>query len=491
MKIAFINPPFKSEYGRFSREQRSPAITKSGCLYYPLWLMYAAAYAEKNGHEVEFLDAPAKQMDHAQAMETVKSWNMPEKVLFVLDTSTPSIQADVHFGSMLKDVFPASFVLLVGTHPSALPEETLKLDFRIDAIARREFDQIVLELANALEKNQPLAEVRGLTWHTNGAIVNNPDMPYLESEQLDHIPFAAEFLKRQKDAGKMSEREYFFPAATYPSIQIFTGRGCPARCFFCVYPQVMHGHKFRCRSAENVVAEFEYIVNHFPKVKEIVIEDDTFTINEARVIDICNLLISKGINKKIHWLCNARVNLKLETMRIMKKAGCRLLIPGIESANQQILNNIHKGTTEEQIRAYIRNAKKARLLVHACYMVGNKGETKETMRETLKLALELNTDTAQFFPLIPYPGTEAYRWAKENNYITLDYNAYCLDNGTHNTVLELPGLSSNDMVEFCNGARRKYYLRLRYIIYRIYQGFRRPSDFVRVIKAFLNLRKHL
>lgn len=491
MKVVFINPPFKSEYGRFSREQRSPAITKSGCLYYPLWLMYAAALTEKKGNEVALLDAPARRMDFAAALAWVEEHVKTDKVLFVLDTSTPSICSDVDFGSQLKDRYPQSFVLLVGTHPSAKPEETLRLSEKVDAVALREFDAIVVELAATLEKGGALDSVRGLAWMQDGAFRRTEDMPYLETEQLDEIPYAAEFLKRQKEKGEMSEKDYFFPAAHFPSIQIFTGRGCPARCFFCVYPQVMHGHKFRCRSAANVIGEFQYIVDNFPDVKEIVIEDDTFTIDEKRVRAICEGLIARKIHKRIKWLCNARVTLTLETMKAMKKAGCRLLIPGIESANQQILKNIHKGTTEEQILNYVRNARKAGLLIHACYMVGNKGETRSTMQETLDLALKLNTDTAQFFPLIPYPGTEAYDWAKDNGYIVSDYRQYCKEDGVHNTVLNLPGLSSEEMVRFCNDARKRYYLRPRYIMHRLAVALIHPSDLVRVFKAFGTFKKHL
>ena len=131
------------------------------------------------------------------------------------------------------------------------------------------------------------------------------------------------------------------------------------------------------------------------------------------------------------------------------------------------------------------------MLIHACYMVGNCGETKETMNETLKLALKLNTDTAQFFPLIPYPGTEAYTWAKSNGYIELDYAKYCLADGTHNTVLSLPGLSSQDMVDFCNEARKKYYLRFSYILHRLRVGLAKPSDLKRSIKAFGKLKHYL
>ena len=208
-------------------------------------------------------------------------------------------------------------------------------------------------------------------------------------------------------------------------------------------------------------------------------------------MEVCSLLIERGLPKRLRWLCNARVNLDLETMQMMKKAGCRLIIPGIESGSQQILNNIKKGTQVEQFHTYVANAKKAGLLIHACYMVGNQGETRETMNRTLELALKLNTDTAQFFPLIPYPGTEAYQWARENGYIESDYTKYCREDGTHNTVLNLPGLSAEDMVDFCNMARKRYYLRLRYILHRLRVGITDPDDFKRSLKAFGKLKHFL
>jgi radical SAM superfamily enzyme YgiQ (UPF0313 family) len=175
----------------------------------------------------------------------------------------------------------------------------------------------------------------------------------------------------------------------------------------------------------------------------------------------------------------------------MKAPGCRLIIPGIESGSQQILDNINKGTKVEQFQEYVDNAKKAGLLIHACYMVGNRGETKETMQQTLELALKLNTDTAQFFPLIPYPGTEAYDWARSNGYIELDYAKYCLPDGTHNTVLSMPELSAQEMVDFCNMARKKYYLRFRYIMHRLRVALSDPSDLKRSLKAFGKLKHFL
>lgn len=484
MKLYFINPPFKAEYGKFSRENRSPAITRSGTLYYPLWLIYAAAVCEKDGFEVEFLDAPARGFDTEKSlMEVAGKGDRTE--LFVLDTSTPSIYSDIAFGETLKCRYPDALLLLVGTHPSALPEETLGLSRSIDAIARREFDYIVRDVARSIRDGADWRSTAGLTYRgENNEPVSNPDMPYIE--KLDDIPFAAEFIKRH-----LQYRDYFFAASSYPEIQIFTGRGCMAHCDYCVYPQTMHGHQYRLRSPQSVVAEFQYIADHFPDVKEVVIEDDTFTAYKDHVRQICNLLIEHGLHKKLKWLCNARVNLDRDTMHSMKQAGCRLIIPGIESGSQEILNNIKKGTTLQQITAYVQDAKKAGLLVHACYMVGNRGETQDTMRQTLQLALKLNTDTAQFYPLLPFPGTEAYAWAKENGYIRGGYADYLKEDGTINCVLALPGLSTEELVAFCDDARKKYYLRPRYLLYRIGKGLCDPRDLKRSIKAFLGIKKYL
>lgn len=483
MQIVFVNPPFKAEYGKFSRENRSPALTRSGTLYYPLWLIYAAAVCEKDGFDIVFVDAPAAPLNEEQSIEAIKQ-EAKDPRLFVIDTSTPSIYSDVAFTEKLKQEYPEAYCVLVGTHPSALPQETLEISDKVDAVARREFDYIIRDVARALRDGVDPAVVKGLTYRKDGKIVHNPDMEHITD--LDELPFAAKFIKEHLD-----HRDYFFAAGRYPAIQIFTGRGCMAHCNFCVYPQTMHGHQYRLRSPENVVAEFQYIADNFPDVKEVVIEDDTFTAKRDRVVRICELLIEKGLNKRLKWLCNARVNLDLDTMKIMKKAGCHLIIPGIESGSQQILNNIKKGTTIQQIMDYIANAKKAGLFVHACYMVGNNGETHETMEDTFQLAIKLNTDTAQFYPLLPFPGTEAYAWAKGNGYIKGSYADYVKEDGTINCVLELPNITSEELVRFCDDARRRYYLRPRYIMHRIWRGLQSPEDLKRSLKAFGSIKGFL
>lgn len=483
MKICFVNPPFKAEYGKFSRESRSPSIGHSGVLYYPLWLIYSAAVVEKDGFEIAFIDAPAKRLDMQKTIERVKN-EASDAALFVLDTSTPSIYSDIAFGALLKEKYPQSKIMLVGTHPSAVPDETLNINDSIDIVARHEYDHIVRDTARAIRDGKKFDTVFGITYRENGFIKQTADAVHIEN--LDEIPLAASFIKKYLDV-----RDYVFPAASYPAIQIFTGRGCPAHCNYCVYPQTLHGHKYRLRTPENVVNEFKYIAKNFPEVHEIVIEDDTFTANKKRVLEICRLLIKNNLHKRIKWLCNARVNIDLETMQAMKMAGCHLIIPGFESYNEQILKNIKKGSNLKLIDAYVANAKKAGLMIHACYMVGNEGETRETMETTLAAAMRFKTDTAQFFPLIPYPGTEAYEWAKSNGYINGKYEDYLQEDGTLNCVLNTPELSARELVDFCAYARKKYYMRPWYIAHRLWKGIRDPEDMKRSLKAFWRLKDSL
>ena len=485
MKVFFINPPFKSEYGKFSREQRSPAITKSGCFYYPLWLIYAAARVERtDGYEVEFIDAPAKQLEKDYCLELIDQRVAGTK-LFVIDSTTPSIYEDVAFAALLKEKYPEAVVLMVGTHVSTLHEETLKLNDKIDAIARKEYDLIVQEMADAIRNGKDWRTTRGITYRDSaGVICANEDMPYITD--MDEVPFASTFIKKHLDV-----YDYFIPSAVYPEIQIFTGRGCPFYCNFCLYPQTMHGHKYRFRSAQNVVAEFAYIAENFPKVKEVVIEDDTFTADKERVLEVCRLLIEKKLNKKLRWMCNSRVTLDYETMVQMKKAGCHLLLPGFESGSQTILNNIRKGTKVEQFKPFVDNARKAGMQVHGCFIVGNKGETRETMRETLKVALTLKLDTAQFYPLMPFPGTEAYDWAVSQGYLSGKYTDYIQEDGNHNTSIHIDNISAQELVEFCNYCRRKFYLRPWYIAHRLWMGLRDPEDLKRSLKSFSRFKNFL
>lgn len=469
MNILFLNPPFK---GRFSRTSRSPAVTKGGTLYYPIWLSYAAGVAENAGHEVRLFDAPAEGLSLEDIYSRMDGF-VPE--IAIIDTSTPSIYNDAAIAGEIKERFPEAFTVLVGTHPSAVPEGTLLIDDRVDAVAVGEFDYTIRDLANALGNNLTLAGIEGLVFREGNRIIRNREREKIED--LDDLPFVSSVY-----GGHLNYKNYFFAAANYPMMMMITGRGCPFGCFFCVYPQVFHSRKYRTRSPENVVDEFEYILTNFPEVKEIGIEDDCFTANPKRVKRICELLIDRAI--KIDWYCNVRGDLDYSLMKLMKKAGCRLVTVGFESGCQHILDNIHKGEKIERYYRFAKNARKAGILVHGCIMTGNPGDSRETMRESYEFAKKINCDSMQFYPLYVYPGTEAYDWAMENDYLTTkDFSEWLTNDGLHNCVLNTPELSSKDMVNLSDYYLKKYHLRPEYLFMKLLQAIKNPSEGYRSLKS--------
>lgn len=505
MKILCLNPPFKTEYGRFSRTSRSPAITKSGTIYYPIWLCYAAGVLEAEGREIRVIDSCAYEYDLEKTLRLISEFK-PEIAL--LDTSTPSIYDDVKTGEAIKKILPDCFVVLMGTHPSALPEETLKLNGNetasgaphsvqnplamtgknIDAVAVGEADYTVRELAQKLSesdlhkvqtdiiyRDNILSAIDGLAYRAGDRVNINKSREFIKN--LDELPFASKVYKRHLDP-----RKYFFAASDYPEIQIMTARGCIARCTFCVYPQTIHGWKYRMRSPQNIADEFQWASENMPEIREIGIEDDTFTGSQQRAIEFCKELIERNI--KIKWYCNVRVDLKYETMQWMKKAGCALVTVGYESANKKILENIDKKVTPEMILEFSQNTRKAGLLVHGCFMAGNRGETKKTLEENLQMALKMMDDTMQFFPLMVYPGTEDYEWAKKEGLLTIrDYSDYITEDGCHNSTIRMHDMTADQIRQWCDYARRRYYLRPRYIAYKLLQQFLHPSEIRRTFKA--------
>jgi len=474
-----INPPFLPEYGRYSRESRSPAITKSGTIYYPFWLLYGAAAIERAGYEIDVVDAPASRLNADDVLRRAAAF---EPDLVAVNTSTPSIENDKAFAAYLKKATDGSFTVLVGTHVTARPGDGLA-EPAADAVCVGEYDRTLVELAAALSAGDDWKGVKGLAYRLREAVAENERQPLIE--ELDGRPYLAEIVKRY-----LRVEDYFFAAARYPMVMMITGRGCPHKCVFCLYPQVFHGNKYRLRSPEDVADEFEYIANELPHVREVVIEDDTFSANKRRVKEICELLIERRV--KIRWSANVRANLDYETMVAMRRAGCRLIIVGYESGDQRVLDMMNKGTTLEQQLEFARAARRAGLLVHGCFMAGTPGETRESLERTLEFALKLAPDTAQFFPLMVYPGTRAYIWAEENGYLTTsDFREWVTAEGLHNCVVLTDTLTAEELVEFCDSARRRFYLRPGYILRKAFQGVLHPSEGLRTFLSFKVFAKHL
>jgi radical SAM superfamily enzyme YgiQ (UPF0313 family) len=445
-----------------------------------MWLSYGAAYLEKKGNEILLLDAPAAGLDYDDVEGKAKEFG---PAMLVVSTSTPSIYNDVEIADKLKKSLGGPFTVLVGPHVSARPEESLGFGQDVDAVARREFETILVDLAAALENGGDLSNVEGITYRSNGEIVSTPDAPMLED--LDEIPFVSKIYKRFLDIS-----DYFNPNALYPMVALMTSRGCAYGCSFCVYPQTFSGRKLRYRSVSDVVSELQYIVEVFSDMKGIFFEDDTLTTNRQRCRELCQAIIDSGL--KLKWTSNCRADMDLETLKLMKKAGCRTVCVGFESGSQEILDNIDKGVKAAEMKQFIDDARKAGILVHGCFIAGFPGDTPETMEETLKLAKHLNPDTAQFYPLMTYPGTSAYDWFVETGLLAAEkYTDWLTEEGLHNCVVRTEQLTARDIVEFCDRARKEFYLRPGYIVYKCKQMITRPSEIPRTMKAAQTFFKYL
>ncbi|MFW6120330.1 MAG: radical SAM protein [Petrotogales bacterium] len=455
MRIYLLNPPY---FPRFGREMRWQDTGRGGTLYYPVWLSYAAGKLEER-HEIRLVDAPAW---HWEMDEVIRDLGNFKPELVVLETSFTSMDNDLKVGQELKQLDVP--IVMVGPPASQFAEKMLEV---VDVVARYEYDFILAELADKMEKEEDIGSVKGISYRRNDELLHNEDRTFSTSGDLDSLPFVSKVYYKH-----LNLHHYFLNYSLYPMVQIFAGRGCPNKCTFCSWPQSFMGRKYRIRSVENILNEFEWIEKNL-NVKEIFLEDDTFTISKKKVMEFCKGYQDRGLS--ISWSCNARVDtLDEETMQEMRKANCRFLIVGFESANEDILKNIRKGATVEQAREFVRNVKKAGLFLHADFIIGLPGETKETIEETRKFIKEIKPEQLQVSVCSPFPGTELYEWCRENGYLlTDDPNEYLDDQGHQKAIISYPQLSNEEMVKKVDEILKDYYMSLNYVPLALRQVLRK------------------
>jgi radical SAM superfamily enzyme YgiQ (UPF0313 family) len=317
----------------------------------------------------------------------------------------------------------------------------------VDFVARKEFDYSVTEFA----QGKPVEEIAGISFRKNGDVVHNPDRAALLN--LDALPFAVEIYKRDLDITR-----YNIPYLRHPYVSFYTSRGCPAQCTFCLWPQTMSGHQWRTRSSDNVMSEIRMALELFPEAREIFFDDDTFTWQKSRVLELCGRL--KPL--KFTWSCNSRVTADYETLKAMREAGCRLLIVGFESGDPTILKNIKKGATVEQALAFMKNCKRLGITVHGDFQIGHPGETRESIERTMRFAMQLDPETIQVSISHPYPGTEFYDYLEKHHYLTA---AEMTDELGHQLPnIQYPGLSREEIVEAVENFYARYYFRPRIVL---------------------------
>jgi radical SAM superfamily enzyme YgiQ (UPF0313 family) len=296
--------------------------------------------------------------------------------------------------------------------------------------------------------------VAGLSFRKDGRIQHNPERELIAN--MDVLPWVADVYKRDLDIEK-----YFIGYLLHPYVSLYTGRGCPAQCTFCLWPQTIGGHKYRVRSASNVAAEMAHMKQLFPQVREFFFDDDTFTANLPRAREIARHLAPLGLT----WSCNSRANLDDDTIRFLKDCGLRLFLVGYESGNDDILRRIKKGVTTDEMRAFTRACNQAGVVIHGTFILGLPVETPETVEQTLRFAQELDVFSIQVSLAAPYPGTELYEMARQNGWFSKkDKTDIVHGDGFQQSTLEYPGLPKEQIFDEVERFYRQYYLRPRPIL---------------------------
>lgn len=440
LKTLFLNPPSFENFDG-GAGSRWPATREIESYWYPVWLAYPAGMLEG----ARLLDAPPHYISAEQTIAIAREYEF-----LVLYTSTPGFPGDIRLSQKIKEANPAIKIAFVGPHVTVLPERALRDGPAIDFVCRKEFDYSTVEFA----QGKPLEEIMGVSFLKNGSVVHNPDRPQMQD--LDAMPHVTDVYKRDLDVTR-----YNVPFLLNPFVSLYTTRGCPAQCTFCLWPQTTSGHAWRKRSTDDVAREMAKAKEYWPNVREFFFDDDTFNIQQARTVELC----AKLKPLKLTWSCTSRVTTNYETLKAMKEAGCRLLIVGYESGDQQILKNIKKGATIERARQFTKDCRKLGLVIHGDFILGLPGETRETINNTIAFAKELDVETIQVSVAHAYPGTELYDYAVSHGFMVKDTKM--VDEGGHQLAhIQYPGLPADEILDSVHRFYDEYYFRPK-AVYRI------------------------
>jgi len=420
MKILLIKPPLTL-----------PKDFKGIARFFPaIGLGYIAASIEKNGYDVKILDAGIEKWNKINEREdTIKYLGMSWKdITRKIKQENPDI---VGISVLTVEAVNASFiakavknanknikVVVGGPHVCVRPKQTIS-DPNIDFIVIGEGEITTVELIKALDKNKTLKNIKGIWYKENGKIIKNEPRPLIQN--LDMLPFPSWHLMNMEKYFKATK--YFQGSRSIPErgFSMITSRGCPFACVFCSIRLSM-GRKFRARSPKNVVDEIEQLVKRYD-VRYIGFEDDNLTFDRKRIKKICDLIIKKGLNKKIIWGTPNGVRadtLDENLLKKMKEAGCREITVSPESGSQWVVNKIiGKNLDLKTVEDAVIFCKKIGIECGCFFVIGLPGETIEQIEETVKFANKMRALGATPFCSIawPYYGTKLYEISKEKRYL--------------------------------------------------------------------------
>jgi len=400
MKFSFVNPSLDVLL-------QTPEKAATVWLSHPLGMMYVATILKKLGTEVSVLDQSARGFSIKKTVEWVKKEN-PDILGF--STLVNSGRTAAIIAREVKKENPNITIVFGNFHATFNAERILKKYPYVDIIVRGEGEYTSLELVECLKKETKLKNVLGITFRKKNRIISTPDRPLIKD--IDTLPFPDRELLGEYHATIAGA--YIAPKKF---TNILSSRGCVFKCRFCGAQRLCRG-MWRPRSVENTMEEIRLLVSK--GYRQLLFVDDNFTLNPKRVVKLCQRIRKEKID--IEWFCEGRVDsCSYEMLREAVRAGCRIIILGIESANQRILDYYNKRITVEQSKNAVKTARKAGVdVVVGSFIVGAPDETKQEICNTLKFAQWLAVDIPNFNILGAFPGSELWEELKMRGFLNED-----------------------------------------------------------------------
>lgn len=385
-------------------------------VYPPVGILSMSSCLKQSGNKVNFIDADIHRLNPKQVIELLKI--LPPQLIGI-SLNVSQVSHSVVYIEEIWRHFPNIPIILGGPYVTGVQEKIFK-DFPLVRYAViHEGEWAIKDFVDFLKGEKSIGEVRNLIYKINGRINRNKVERILD---LDSLPLpdyslVLEYIDKYLGA---------YPSITSPSIAIMCTRGCPDNCAFCSSP-VTWGRKVTFRKTDNIVNEILDLKKTI-NVKEIFFQDDTLNARPSWFFELCDKIISNGLHKEIFFKCPLKVNKEIlseELLRKAKEANFWMIFYGVESGNQEMLNNMNKNITVEEIKRAFKLTREAGLASFASFMIGNYGETRETVRDSMKLLKKIMPDYGGFAIAAPFPGSELYRIAVEKKLITLtDFKKY-------------------------------------------------------------------
>ena len=457
-RVLLIYPPSPV----INREDRCQQPTKELLVIPPLPptdLMYLASIAESCGFE-------AIIRDYSQGGDFEADLKEFQPNYLVANIATPTFQSDMMTIKLAKEIVPSICTIVKGAPFLTYNTNTIYENPFIDYVIMGEAELTLKDILDGV----PNCDILGICYRENFQPVKNDKRPFIED--LDILPFPARHLVdnsiyKRPDNGKVQA-------------VIKVARGCPFHCFFCLATPVS-GAKVRTRSPENIVAELKECVEKY-NIKNFLFWSDIFNFNREWTLELCQKIIESGL--KITWSSNTRADTMDDEMaKMMYKSGCRLVSIGVESGSQKMLDNIGKKITLDDIRNTVKILKKNKIKIYNYFVIGLPWETEETVEETIKFAIELDSNFISFYTATPLPGTKYFAYAMLNKLVegNLDFkSAY------YEPVVRSEHLSKERIFELHKQAIKRFYLRPKFIL-KTLLSLRSFAEFKNYFLAGVNL----